>query len=86
MGKKIVELIHNNIWIKIFGITSIVLLLTSFFLPPLGSIDNSVIAAVGELFAWAALWALIHALDNGKEAKVKHKDTEITVGDLNEDE
>lgn len=86
MGKKIVELIHNNIWIKIFGITSIVLLLTSFILPPLGSIDNSVIAAVGELFAWAALWAFIHALDNGKDAKVKHKDTEITVGDLNDEE
>jgi hypothetical protein len=84
MGKLIKEVIHNNIWIKIFSITSIVLMVTSFFLPPMGTIDSSVLGGVGELFAWAALWAFIHAIDNGKDAKVKHNDTEITVGDIND--
>lgn len=86
MGDKIKEAIHSNVWIKIFGITSIFLMVVSFFLPPIGTIDNSVIAAIGELFAWAALWSFIHAIDNGKDAKVKHNDTSITVGDINEEQ
>lgn len=80
---KIIDAIHNNIWIKILTLISVSLLITSFLLPPIGLIDSSSIAAVGELFAWAALWALIHALDNGKDAQLKKGDVEINIGDNN---
>lgn len=65
--------------------TSIILLVAGFLLPPKGQIDNSVLVSVGELFAFAALASGIKAVENGKEVQVKHKDTEITFGDINKD-
>lgn len=64
---------------------SITLLVAGFLLPPKGKIDNSVLVSVGELFAFAALASGIKAVENGKEVQVKHKDTEITFGDINKD-
>lgn len=81
MGELIKKTIQSSIWIKIFSIAAILLILGGFFTPPMAVIDGSIIIATGELFAFAALWAFIHALDNGKDAKIKHKDIEITVSD-----
>lgn len=81
--RKIMDAIHNNIWIKILTLISVSLIIASFLLPQMGLIDSSTLAAVGELFAWAALWALIHALDNGKDAKLTKGDVEINIGDNN---
>lgn len=65
--------------------TSIILLMAGFLLPPKGQIHNSVLVSVGELFAFAALASGIKAVENGKEVQLKHKDTEITFGDINKD-
>ena len=53
------------------------LLLASFFTPPHFIIDASVIAAVGEIFAFAALFMGWEAIDRGIDAKVTHGNTTI---------
>ena len=56
---------------------SVALLGGSFFVPPMGLIDGSVLAAVGELFGFAALFAAWEAVDRGIDAKVTHGQTTI---------
>ena len=48
-------------------------------MPPAGVIDPSVMAGVGEIFAFAALGAVIHAIDKDKTITMSHGDTTITV-------
>lgn len=64
-------------------ILSIGLLVTGFFFPPKAKIDGSVLSACGILFAFATLEAAHIAIKKGIDAKVKHGDTELIVGDLN---
>lgn len=44
--------------------------------------DPSVLAAVGELFAFAALGTVIKAIDKGSSASVKKGDVEIKIDDV----
>ena len=64
---------------------SIGLFVTSFFLPPKGVIDPSVLAAVGETgilyILIFKLIEMIQSIKDGKYIKVKHNDTSIEVGD-----
>lgn len=83
MGDLIKTTIKSNIWIKIFSIVAIGLILGGFFTPPMAEIDGSILTASGIMFAFATLWTFNHALEKGKDAKLKHKDVEIEVGDLN---
>lgn len=62
-------------------ILSVILLVTSFILPPVGVIDNSVLTAAGILFGFAALGVLDHSLATGKVGKVTKGDTTISIGD-----
>lgn len=57
-------------------IMSIGLIVTSFFLPPTGEINPSVIQAVGEIFAFGVLATVIDGLHRGS-------DVTITKGDVN---
>lgn len=52
----------------------------------MGVIDGSVLAAVGEIFAFAALGTVIKAIDNGVDAQVQHNNTTLTIGDINKQE
>ena len=63
-----------------FSIAAVGLIITSFFIPPLAVIDGSVIAAVGEIFAFAALGQVVAAIDRGNKATVTHNNTSITIG------
>lgn len=58
---------------------SAALLIGGFFCPPMGSIDSSVLAGAGILFAWGALWVADHNLEQGADATIKHGDTEIKI-------
>lgn len=78
--------LQNNLYFWVFGVLSILLIVISFFIPPLAVIDGSVLAATGELFGFAALGAVIHAIDKGKTASVSHGQTTITIGDKEEEE
>ena len=58
---------------------SIGLIVGGFFTPPKGVIDGSVLKAVGELFAFAALAVGGHALTLGYDLKIAKGDTEINI-------
>lgn len=62
-------------------VAAVMLLVAAFIVPPRGVIDPSVLAGVGELFAFRALVLIGRALDNGKDAKVTHGNTTIQLGD-----
>lgn len=58
------------------------LIIAGFCVPPTGVIDGSVLKGVGELFAFPTLWTVHHAIEKGIDAKLKHGNTELTIGDL----
>jgi hypothetical protein len=64
---------------------SIGLIVAGFCVPPHGEIDGSVLTSCGILFAFATLETVHIAIKKGVDAKVKHGQTEVTVGDLNKD-
>ena len=87
-NKKMKKFYHNflrdNSYFWFFGGISVLLIVLSFFIPPLAIVDGSVLAAAGELFGFAALGAVIHSIDRGKTASVSHNGTTITVGEKEE--
>ena len=62
-----------------FSLVSIGLIIASFVVPPTGVIDPSVLAATGELFAFAALYVVFVAVQKGTRASVQKGDTTLTV-------
>ena len=58
---------------------SLFLLVTAFFVPPTAYIDATVLAAVGEIFLWPALWAVMVAIDKGSDVKLTKGDTTIHI-------
>lgn len=42
-------------------------------------IDRSILYAVGEIFGFAALWAVLRAIDKGGVAKIRHGNTSLEV-------
>lgn len=78
--------LRDNLYFWFFGGISVLLIVLSFFIPPLSVVDGSVLAAAGELFAFAALGAVIHAIDTGKTATIQHGSTSLTVKEIDEEE
>lgn len=66
------------------GIVSFGLLIAGFLLPPPGIIDPTVIKAVGELMGFAAIWMLPRAINAGKNIKLEHGSTTITLNNKDE--
>ena len=64
---------------------SIVLFVGGFFCPPMGVIDGSLLKAAGILLGFATLAVAGQNLANGKDITFHHGDTEVTIGD-DEDE
>lgn len=76
-----------DIWFHIFATTSLLLIVISFFIPPMGIIDGSVFAGVGELFLFAALWEVHLAIKKGMDAKLTKDDITLEINNhSNEDE
>ena len=86
MFKRLDEAIEKNGGFWIFAIASILLIAISFFLPPMGEINPTVIKAVGELFGFAALWTIVHGINKGCDVALKHNDTEIDINNPDPDE
>lgn len=70
---------ESNIWMRILSISSILLIIASFFVPPLGVIDGSILAAVGELEALGVLWIVMRAVEKGTGASFKKGDVEVDI-------
>lgn len=60
---------------------AIALFLFGAFCPPMGVIDNSVLKAGAILLGFAALGVAGQNLANGKGVTFQHDNTEITIGD-----
>lgn len=86
MGQIIKDAVkHNWIFWICLGV-SIFLIVGGAIVPPPFVIDNSIFIAVGELFAFAALGTLGSAIEKGLDARVKHGDTSIEIGDLHKED
>lgn len=55
------------------------LLITAFFIPPTAEIHASVLKAVGEIWAFAALVFGVQAITYGYDLKIAKGDTEVTI-------
>lgn len=64
---------------------AIVLLLVSFFIPPTGVIDPSVLKAAAILLGFAALGIVGKNLSDGKDVTFSHGETEVTISDKGEE-
>ena len=79
MRKILKETWESNIWMRILTISSILLIIASFFVPPLGVLDGSVLAAVGELEGLGVLWIVLRAVEKGTAASFKKGDVEVDI-------
>lgn len=55
------------------------LIVASFVTPPMWIIDGSVLAAVGEIFGFAALGEVGAAIERGHTATISHGNTQIEI-------
>lgn len=69
----------NNGFFWLFSIIGLLLIIIAFFLPPAAQIHQSVLYAVAEINGFAALGAVIKAIDKGSSATFHHNDTELTI-------
>ena len=77
--------LSTNLFFWLFSGIGLLLIIIAFFIPPAAQIHQSVLYAVAEINAFAALGAVIKAIDKGNSATFHHNDTEITINS-NEDE
>lgn len=64
---------------RITLIVSILLIVGGFFCPPMGSIDGSVLTAVGLLLMFAVVEKLPEAIAAGRSVKIQKGDTSLEV-------
>ena len=76
---------HKNVFV-ICLMVAVVLIMASFVTPPMWIIDGSVLAAVGELFAFAALAEVAEAVAKGHTATISHGGTSIEIRKEEEEE
>ena len=77
--------LENKTLFWVVSIIGLLLIIIAFFLPPAAQIHQSVLIAVGEINGFAALGAVIKAIDKGSSATFHHNGTEVTINS-NEDE
>ena len=76
--------LQSNLFFWLFSIIGLLLIIVAFFIPPTAYIEQSVLIAVGEINGFAALGAVIKAIDKGSSATFHHNGTELTINS-NED-
>lgn len=65
--------------------SAIIVGIVSFVLPPTGIIDPSVLKFIALLLGFAALGIAGQNLANGKDVTFTHGDTEVAIGDNDDD-
>ena len=81
--------LKDNTFFWIFSIIGLLLIVIAFFVPPAAQIHQSVLYAVAEINGFAALGAVIKAIDKGSSATFHHNGTDVTINsneDKEEDE
>lgn len=82
MGKILTHSIVDNIPFWVLAGASIIIGIISFFIPPKGEVQPSVLRLISWFFAFAALWTVYVAMIHGIDARVQHGKTSLTVGNL----
>ena len=79
--------IRNHYFVAFFStlIISVGLLITSFFMPPQGKIDPSVLQACAIILVYPALAFATKAMDDNKKVKISTKIGTISVGKQHDD-
>ena len=85
MAKLLKQSILENIPFWVLIAASIIMGTISFFMPPKGNIDPSVIKYSSWMFAQEALWTVFVAMKRGLDARIKHGKTSLTVGNIEGD-
>ena len=70
----------------ILGGIALLLLIVSWIAPPPMQVHESVLQAVAEIFGFAALWAIIIAVEKGTAASLKKGDLELEIKEDHEKE
>lgn len=78
--------LQSNLFFWLFSIAGLLLIIASFLLPPMGVVDNSILAAVGELDGVIALGAVLKAIDRGVDVTAQHNNTSISITNKDEDD
>ena len=78
--------IRYNIPFFVLGGIALVLLIISWIAPPPMQVHESVLQAVAEIFGFAALWAIIIAVEKGTGASLKKGDLELEIKEENKEE
>ncbi len=68
-----------KIWFAITTTTAIVLIVVGFIIPPMGTIDGTVLTATGELMGFAAIAQVPALVKRGTDVTLQHGNTSITV-------
>ena len=79
--------LKSNLFFWLFSGIGLLLIIIAFFIPPTAYIEQSVLIAVGEIYGFIALGAVIKSIDKGRSASIKDNGTEVTItGDEDEQE
>lgn len=71
--------LKSNLFFWLFSGIGLLLIIIAFFIPPAAFIDQSVLYAVAEINGFAALGAVIKAIDKGIDATFQKGDTSLTI-------
>ena len=82
MGKILKHSILENVPFWVLAFISAAMGILSFFWPPTGDIEPSVLKFISWMFAFAALWTVFVAMVRGIDARVSHGNTSVTLGNL----
>lgn len=77
--------LRQNIAFFILGGVSLILLIVSWIAPPPMQVHESVIQAVAEIFAFAALWTIVIAIEKGVGASFRKGDVELEIQEPHEE-
>lgn len=75
---------QHSFWVCL--VISIGLIIGGFFCPPLGSIDGSVLTAVGIMFLYPTLSTVNRAIDKGSDIKLSKGDMSVEIDNPDDNE
>ena len=78
--------LKSNLFFWLFSSIGLLLIIIAFFIPPAAFIDSSVLIAVGEINGFAALGAVIKAIDKGVDATFQHNNTSVSITNNEEED
>lgn len=79
MAKKVLSEVSHNILFWILTITSIILVVVSWIMPPPWQVHSSVLQSVAELEGWGVLYIVLRAVNRGADVNITHNSTTVEV-------